>query len=85
MQDVGEAAVGGGEAVILQFLPLFIVSVIYAFVVFVIARKRKVNPWPWTIGTLIPGVGIIVAPVFMLLSFISVFDRLNALEGPGQF
>lgn len=82
MQSAGEAPVAGGaEAMILQFLPLTILSLIYAFVVYVIARKRGLNPWLWTIGTVVPLVGvIIVGPLFLLLSFLSVFDRLNALE-----
>lgn len=80
MQSTGEA-VGGVEAMIIQMVPITILSIIYAVVIFVIARKRGVNPWPWTIGTLVPFVGaIIVGPIFMLLSFLSVFDRLNVLE-----
>jgi hypothetical protein len=85
MQDVGEP-VGGAEAMLVQFLPLTILSLIYAVVVFVIARKRRINPWGWTIGTLVPVFGpIFVGPTFMLLSFLSVFDRLNRLEEAGQF
>jgi ATP/ADP translocase len=72
---------GGMNAQLLQLLPTFIVGAIYAAVVFVMARKRNLNPWGWTIGALIPVVGIFVSAVFMLLTFLSVLDRLNALEG----
>lgn len=85
MQDVGAPA-GGGEAMLLQLLPLTILSLIYAAVVYVIARKRRINPWGWTIGTLVPLFGpLLVGPIFMLLSFLSVLDRLNRLEEAGQF
>ena len=85
MQEVGAAA-SGGEGLLMQFLPLVLLSVIYAVVVYVIAQKRRINPWGWTIGTLVPFIGpIFVGPIFMLLSFLSVFDRLNRLEESGQF
>lgn len=44
MQEVGAAA-GGGEGLLMQFLPLVLLSVIYAVVVYVIAQKRRINPW----------------------------------------
>ena len=71
-------------AQVLQLLPILIVSGIYAVVVYVVADKRRVNPWPWTIGTLVPFFGLIVAAVFMLLSFLSILDRLNALESQAR-
>ncbi|CAN5870351.1 hypothetical protein BH11PSE1_BH11PSE1_29850 [soil metagenome] len=68
------------SAVIMQLLPSMILGVIYAIVVFVIARKRRINPWGWTIATLIPIFGLIVAAIFFLMTFLSVLDRINALE-----
>lgn len=62
-----------------------ILGIIYAVLVFIIARKRRVNPWPWTIASLVPILGIIVAAVFYFLSFLSVLDRLNALENRKTF
>jgi hypothetical protein len=83
MQSAGKAS-SGVEDMIIQLVPITILAIIYAIVVFIIARKRGINPWPWTIGSVVPFVGqIIVAPVFLLLSFLSVFDRLNALEARG--
>ncbi|RAK57256.1 hypothetical protein [Phenylobacterium deserti] len=74
-----------GDALVVQLLPLIILSIIYASVVYVIARRRGVSPWPWTIGALVPGLGVfVVTPIFMLLSFLSVLDRLNALEGAAR-
>ncbi|MCR5878105.1 hypothetical protein [Phenylobacterium sp. J367] len=72
---------GTGADQVIQFIPMMTLGLIYAVIVFVIARKRGVNPWPWTIATLVPAIGLIVAGVFYLLSFLSVLDRLNALEG----
>jgi hypothetical protein len=74
----------GADAVI-QFIPIMTLQLIYAAVVFVLARKRGLNPWFWPIGSLVPGFGLIVAGIFMLLSFLSVFDRLNALEKHAPF
>lgn len=73
------------EAAILQLIPLLTIQVVYAIIVFVTARKRPVNPWPWTIGTLVPGVGMIVAAVFWLVTLFSVLDRLKALESRDTF
>jgi uncharacterized membrane protein YoaK (UPF0700 family) len=61
-------------------LPMFILGVIYAAIVYVIARKRRINPWGWTIASLIPAIGLLVAGVFWVITLLSVLDRLNALE-----
>ena len=65
---------------IIQFIPLMTLQLFYAAVVFVVARKQHKNPWIWTACSLIPGLGFILAGVFMLLSYLSVLDRLNVLE-----
>jgi ATP/ADP translocase len=64
-----------------QLVPLAIISVIYAVIVFIVARKRKINPWGWTIGALIPVIGLFVSAIFFLLTYLSILDRLNRLEG----
>lgn len=66
---------------LMQILPLLIWQFIFAVIVFVVARKRGVNPWIWTIATLIPGIGMVIYLVFSLLTWLSILDRLNALEG----
>jgi len=81
--DEAEAASAG--AMIGALFIYVVIGVIYAIIVYVVARKRRVNPWPWTIPTLIPVLGMIVAGIFMLLSFLSVLDRLNALENNTTF
>lgn len=68
------------DNLLIQLIPAIIFSLIYAVIVYAVARRRRLNPWPWTIATLIPVIGMIVAGVFLLLSFLSVLDRLNALE-----
>ncbi|WP_411286994.1 hypothetical protein [Phenylobacterium sp.] len=72
---------GGPQDFLIQMIPTLILGVIYAWTVFVIARKRRINPWGWTIASLVPILGLIVAGVFYLMSFLAVLDRLNALEG----
>jgi tetratricopeptide (TPR) repeat protein len=55
-------------------------SLFYAVVVFVVARKRKINPWGWTIAALVPFIGFVVAAVFFLVTLLSILDHLNRLE-----
>jgi hypothetical protein len=64
----------------IQLAPMFLLGLFYAAVVYVVARKRKINPWGWTIATLIPGIGLIASGIFFLLTFLSILDRLNVLE-----
>lgn len=68
------------EAALIQLGPIMLLSLIYAVIVYITARKRGVNPWPWVIGGIIPIIGMIVSGIFFLLSFLSILDRLNALE-----
>ncbi len=65
---------------ILGFVPLLVVQAIYAIVVFLMARKRRTNPWFWTVGALVPLFGVFVSAVFVVLTLLSILDRLNALE-----
>src|SRR5215471_17059614 len=64
----------------MQLVPGIILGLVYAAVVFVVARKRKINPWGWTIATLVPFIGLLVAAVFFLLTLLSILDRLDTLE-----
>ncbi len=71
-----------GELII-QMIPAMTLGLIYAALTFVMARKRRINPWPWTIGALIPFIGIIVSAVFFFTTMLSMLDRPNALEDQG--
>jgi hypothetical protein len=71
-------------AAVIQFVPLFFFSAIYAAIVFAVARKRGVNSWPWVIGTLVPFFGLIVSGVFFLLTLFSILDRLNRLQAQAK-
>ena len=68
---------------IIQFIPLLILQALYAAVVFVVARKRGLNPLVRSLISLVPLIGLIFAGLFVLLSFLSVLDRLNRLEKEG--
>ena len=70
----------GSQSAIIQFIPVTIVGLIYAVIVFVVARKRRLNPWPWTIAAVVPVFGVFVSGLYFLLTFLSVLDRLNSLE-----
>lgn len=83
--QAAEAAQAGAVASFAVLFVYVIVGIIYAVVVYFVARKRGVNPWPWAIPTLIPVLGMMIAAIFMILSFLSVLDRLNALENRETF
>ena len=72
-----------GTMLLMQMLPMLVWQVIFIVVSFVACLKRRINPWPWTIGMLIPFVGLIVYAVFSLVTWYSILDRLNKLEGHG--
>ena len=55
-------------------------GLVAAAIVFVLAKKRGIAPWPWTLGSAAPLVGLAVAAIFLLLTVTSILDRLNALE-----
>ena len=69
----------------IQFIPYLIIAGFYAWIIFLIAKRRNVNPWPWVIGTLVPIFGFVVAGVFFVLTLLSMLDRLNALERDRTF
>jgi ATP/ADP translocase len=66
--------------VFFQLTPGIILGLLYAVVVFIVARKRKINPWGWTIATLVPFIGLLVSAVFFLVTLLSILDRLDTLE-----
>ncbi len=65
---------------LMQIVPLELISVALALVVFLTARKRGLFPWGWVVLTLTPFTGMVVAAIFFLFTFFSTLDRLNALE-----
>ncbi len=65
---------------LLQIVPLELISVVLAVLVCLTARKRGLFPWGWVVLTLTPFTGIVVAAIFSLFTFFSTLDRLNALE-----
>jgi ATP/ADP translocase len=60
------------------------VGAIYAVFIFIVATKRKINPWGWVIGSLIPFVGLLVGLIFFFTTLLSMLDRLNALEATAR-
>ena len=70
-------AAGGA---IIQLIPIMIIGSVYAFVVYLVAKRRKINPWGWSICALIPIIGLFVALIFLLSTLLSILDRLNTLE-----
>jgi hypothetical protein len=66
---------------LMQLAPLMLWQLIFLVVSFVTCLKRRVNPWPWTIGMLIPGLGLPIYAIFSLVTWYSILDRLNKIEG----
>lgn len=82
MVDPG-APVDPTTAILLQLIPLAVLSWPLAWLTGVVAKKRglKTN-WLWVVLVLIPFFGpIVFFTVFQVLSVFSVLDRLNRLEG----
>jgi len=77
---VNEPSGGGLEAMILQLIPLMLLQGLYAYGAFFILKKRGVNPWPWTLATLVPFVGFFAPPFFIYTMLAALFDRLRDLE-----
>jgi len=75
-----DTEIGGLEAIFLQLLPVMIFQALLAWLVYFIATKRGINPWPWTIGTLVSSIGLLVSAVFHSLSLAAAFERLRMLE-----
>ena len=67
------------------FLPLLLISLTFSIPVFLIARKRKLNPWGWTILTFCPFVGWIFAIAFCANTVLSILDRLAKIESETNF
>jgi len=77
----GDAAPGPNAAAILAAaFPWIVISLIHGVLVWITARKRRSNPWVWTILALVPVVDWLTTPLFFFLSLLSVLDRLHALE-----
>jgi|CXWL01.1.fsa_nt_gi hypothetical protein len=81
MHDAYSAAGDPGAGVLMQLLPSMIIQIIYSIVVFKMARKQGWNAWLWTIGSLIPIIGLIVLAVAQATTILKTLDRLNVLEG----
>jgi hypothetical protein len=69
-----------GPNLLVRLFPLEVLGLLVAVVVYAIARRRRVRPWGWTLATLIPVLGLVVAGVFLVRSLLSILDRLEALE-----
>jgi hypothetical protein len=71
------------QDMIIQFIPVTILGLVWAFPVYKTSKKRGVNPWPWTIACCIPIIGAIAVPVFWVTTIMSILDRLNATAPVG--
>ena len=71
--------------VALSLIPALAAAPVLAVIVHHIAKRRGIQSPAWTIGSAIPYLGVPVAAVFLLLTLLSVLDRLNDLERGRQF
>jgi hypothetical protein len=72
-------------SLLISVLPYEFIAGFYAWIIYLVARRRGVNPIPWILGTFIPVIGFIVAGVFFVLTLLSILDRLSALEQDRTF
>lgn len=69
-----------GADVIIQLLPMLILSLPLAIGVFWLAPKMRSNPWIWVILFLIPMVNLFAVQIFLIRTAGKIFDRLNAID-----
>ncbi len=73
-------APGAIESMLLQFLPTSIIQIGLAIIVFNLWKRLKMNPWPVTILTAVPIVGMFVFVYVQLRALFILANRLAALE-----
>jgi hypothetical protein len=65
---------------IMQLLPMIILSLPLVIGVFWLAPKMRSNPWIWAILFVIPMVNLFAMQVFLIRTAGKIFDRLNAID-----
>lgn len=68
------------QEMMMQFLPSSVMQIVLAFVMFFLWKKLKQNPWPITILTIIPIVGLFVYVYAQIRVLFIIANRLEALE-----
>ncbi|NJO33798.1 MAG: hypothetical protein HC869_12265 [Rhodospirillales bacterium] len=64
---------------IIQVLPMIILSLPLAIGVFWLAPKMRGSPWIWAVLFLIPLVNLFAVQIFLIRVAGRIFDRLNAI------
>jgi hypothetical protein len=64
---------------IVELLPVVILSLPLAIGVFWLAPKMRSNPWIWAVLFLIPVVNLFAVQIFLIRVAGRIFDRLNAI------
>jgi hypothetical protein len=70
----------GPSVAIGALAPFLVLSVFYGGIVLIVALKRRINPWAWTILALVPFINWLVVPIFLFVTLLSMLDRLHSLE-----
>ena len=73
------------QDLIIQLIPSMIFGILLAIPVFLVARKRRSNPWLWAILSVVPLLGFIAVYVFYTRTFLAILDRLDKLETEKPF
>jgi hypothetical protein len=71
-------------AIFASMFPWIVSGLFDGAIVLVVALKRRINPWVWTILALVPVFGWFVMPVFLFVTLLSILDRLHALEATAR-
>ena len=64
---------------IMQLMPMIILSLPLAIGVFWLAPKMRSNPWIWAILFVIPFVNLFAVQIFLIRAAGKILDRLNAI------
>ena len=68
-----------GADLLIQFLPMLILSLPLVIGVFWLAPKMRSNPWIWAILFVIPLVNLFAVQIFLIRTAGNILDRLNAI------
>ena len=63
-----------------SLIPLLIITLLFAWINFKLAKTRGLNPWAYTLISVIPGVWIFVAIYLLHLPHKKILERLEKLE-----
>jgi amino acid transporter len=75
----------GPTDMLVQFIPLIILSLIFAFPLFNLAKALGKNPWAAVLISFIPLIGFVFVYFMLFGAVANLAERLKRLEGAEAF